>query len=158
MPSITINCGAGSSHVATRLLGFFRVATLPTCRNPQPRPGHRENKAVQSQRERATNPPLDPSQPGHDPRNSHRRERSRRQCHERPQDPVYQRFGELHGFAVIGTGLWGNFGDPRELTSWDNHLKALQRPAATPSWSMRRGRPSASRTAARCRTDSIASA
>jgi len=41
------------------------------------------------------------------------------------QNRVYQRFGEIHDFAVIGTGLWGNFSAPSELSIWDNHLAAL---------------------------------
>ena len=38
---------------------------------------------------------------------------------------IYQRFGELQDFAVIGTGFWGNFSSSSELSIWDNHLAAL---------------------------------
>jgi len=38
---------------------------------------------------------------------------------------IYQRFGQLHNFAVIGTGFWGNFSSSSELSVWDNHLAAL---------------------------------
>src|SRR5688572_9503971 len=38
---------------------------------------------------------------------------------------IYQRFGELHDFAVIGTGFWNNFSSSGELSIWDNHLAAL---------------------------------
>ena len=38
---------------------------------------------------------------------------------------VYQRFGELHDFAVIGTGLWGNFSDLGEIDLWEDHVEAL---------------------------------
>jgi hypothetical protein len=41
------------------------------------------------------------------------------------QSAIYQRFGDLHNFAVIGTGFWGNFSDPSELDIWDNHLDAV---------------------------------
>ena len=40
-------------------------------------------------------------------------------------NPIYQRFGELHDFAVIGTGFWNNFSSSSELSIWDNHLAAL---------------------------------
>jgi hypothetical protein len=40
-------------------------------------------------------------------------------------NPIYQRFGQLHSFAVIGTGFWTNFSSSTELTIWDNHLAAL---------------------------------
>jgi dienelactone hydrolase len=40
-------------------------------------------------------------------------------------NPIYQRFGDLHNFAVIGTGFWGNFSSSTELSIWDNHLTAL---------------------------------
>jgi dienelactone hydrolase len=38
---------------------------------------------------------------------------------------IYQRFGDLHNFAVIGTGLWSNFSSFSEISIWDNHLAAL---------------------------------
>jgi dienelactone hydrolase len=40
-------------------------------------------------------------------------------------NPIYQRFGEIFNFAVIGTGLWENFSNPGEIAVWDNHLAAL---------------------------------
>ncbi|HJQ78836.1 MAG TPA: hypothetical protein VJ828_02720, partial [Lacipirellulaceae bacterium] len=40
-------------------------------------------------------------------------------------NPIYQRFGDLHNFAVLGTGFWGNFSSSTELSIWDNHLTAL---------------------------------
>jgi dienelactone hydrolase len=41
------------------------------------------------------------------------------------QSAIYQRFGDLHNFAVVGTGFWANFSDPNELIIWNNHLAAL---------------------------------
>lgn len=38
---------------------------------------------------------------------------------------IYQGFGELHDFAVVGTGFWGNLSDPAEIGIWDNHLSEL---------------------------------
>jgi hypothetical protein len=40
-------------------------------------------------------------------------------------NPIYQRFADLHNFAVVGTGFWGNFSGPSELSIWDNHMAAL---------------------------------
>jgi dienelactone hydrolase len=40
-------------------------------------------------------------------------------------NPIYQRFGQLHRFAVIGTGFWSNFSSSGEISMWDNHLAAL---------------------------------
>lgn len=40
-------------------------------------------------------------------------------------NPIYQRFGDLHNFAVVGTGFWGNLSGSTELSIWDNHLIAL---------------------------------
>ena len=40
-------------------------------------------------------------------------------------NPIYQQFGDLHNFAVVATGFWGNFSGSTELTIWDNHLAAL---------------------------------
>ena len=63
------------------------------------------------------------------------------------QSLIYQRFGDLHNFAVIGTGFWANFSDPSELSIWNNHLAAL---ATATGRSTRQASPSTARSTSRC--------
>jgi hypothetical protein len=45
---------------------------------------------------------------------------------------TYRRFGEIHDFAVMGTGFWGNLSGDSEIALWEDHLDALSASSGHP--------------------------